>query len=78
MQARYRDRMSRPLTTTEVAALTDPPTTRFTVEREIGRGNLAAQKVGGRWLTEAGEAQRWAAAYQPFAEQRQRHKPASE
>lgn len=60
------------LTTTEVAALAN--TSRFTVEREIHRGNLTAEKVGNRWgITEA-EAERWAAQYRPYAEQRDRER----
>lgn len=53
------------LTTTEVAALAD--TTRHTVEREIRRGNLKAEKFGRWWTIEPDEAQRWAAQFQPYA-----------
>lgn len=60
------------LTTTEAARLTDPPVSRFTVEREIARGNLEAAKHGGRWFITEAEARRWSAAYRPFAEQRDR------
>lgn len=49
-------------------------TTRHTVEREIGRGNLKAEKVGRRWIIESGEAQRWAAQFHPYSALR---KPAS-
>jgi excisionase family DNA binding protein len=58
------------LTTTEVAAMAK--TSRFTVAREIHRGNLAAEKVGNRWAIMEAEAERWAAQYQPYAEQRGR------
>ena len=61
------------LSTSEAAALTDPPTTRFTVEREIRRGNLEAEKVSGRWVIAEAEAKRWAASYVPFREQQERH-----
>ena len=47
-------------------------TSRFTVEREIHRGNLAAEKVGNRWAITETEAERWAAGYRPYAEQRDR------
>lgn len=67
--------MSRPLTTTEAAALTDPPTTRFTVEREIGRGNLEAVKAGGRWIIDEDEARRWAAQFRKHAGNRRPHDP---
>jgi excisionase family DNA binding protein len=60
------------LSTSEAAALAG--TTRFTVEREIRRGNLEAEKVSGRWLITEDEARRWAAGYEPFREQRQRHR----
>jgi len=53
------------LTTTEVAAKAD--TTRHTVKREIRRGNLSAEKFGGRWLIEDTEAERWAAQFRPYA-----------
>ena len=41
-------------------------TSRHTVEREIGRGNLAAQKVGQTWAIEPAEAQRWAEQFKPY------------
>ena len=47
-------------------------TSRHTVEREIGRGNLEAVKKHGRWLIEDAEGKRWAAGYQPYATQRKR------
>ena len=62
------------LFTTDVAAMAS--TSRHTVEREIGRGNLAAVKKHGRWLIEDAEAERWAAGYQPYAAQRQRGRQA--
>ena len=49
--------------------MTKPPTSRFTVEREIKRGNLAAEKAGGRWLIEPGEAERWAKGFVRWAQQ---------
>ena len=60
------------LTTTEVAAKAN--TTRYTVEREIHRGNLTAEKVGNRWAIAEAEAERWAAGYRPYAEQRDRER----
>jgi excisionase family DNA binding protein len=57
------------LSTTEVAELAG--TTRHTVEREIHRGNLTAQRAGRVWVVEDGEAKRWAAAFQPYASLRQ-------
>jgi hypothetical protein len=62
--------MPRALTTSEVAAMPEPPTTRFTVEREIRRGYLAAEKAGGRWLIERDEAERWAAGFVAYRTQR--------
>ena len=59
------------LSTSEAAALAG--TSRFTVEREIRRGNLEAEKVSGRWLIAEAEAKRWAASYVPFREQHERH-----
>jgi excisionase family DNA binding protein len=53
------------LTTTQVAAM--GKTSRFTVEREIARGNLAAQKVGRTWAIQPDEAERWAAQFLPNA-----------
>ena len=53
------------LTTTEVAAKAD--TTRHTVEREIKRGNLRAEKIGRQWAVEQAEAERWAAQFRPYA-----------
>jgi excisionase family DNA binding protein len=52
------------LTTSEVAAMAD--TTRYTVEREIRRGNLTAQKVGRNWVVEDAEAKRWAGQFEPY------------
>jgi excisionase family DNA binding protein len=53
------------LTTTEVAAKAG--TTRYTVEREIRRGNLKAEKVGRQWAIQVDEADRWAAQFRPYA-----------
>jgi excisionase family DNA binding protein len=53
------------LTTTEVAVMAK--TTRHTVEREIRRGNLKAEKVGRQWVIEPGEAQRWAEGFRPYS-----------
>jgi excisionase family DNA binding protein len=61
------------LTTTEAGALAK--TTRWTVEREIHRGNLAAGKVGGRWVIQDDEAERWAAQFRPHQGLR-KHSPA--
>ena len=62
------------LTTTQAAALAG--TTRFTVEREIKRGHLAAQRTGRIWSIDPAEAKRWAAAFTPYAGLRgPRHSP---
>jgi excisionase family DNA binding protein len=53
------------LTTTEVAAKAG--TTRHTVEREIRRGNLKAEKAGRQWVIDPAEADRWAAQFRPYA-----------
>jgi excisionase family DNA binding protein len=53
------------LSTTQVADLAK--TTRSTVEREIHRGNLTAEKAGRVWVVQDGEAQRWAAEFEPYA-----------
>jgi excisionase family DNA binding protein len=66
-QACYLDRV---LTTNQVAAKAG--VSRHTVDREIGRGNLAAEKVGTQWVITEAEADRWAAKYRPYAEQRDR------
>ncbi len=57
------------LSTTEVAKLAG--TARSTVEREIHRGNLAAEKAGRIWVVEQAEAKRWAAGFQPYASLRE-------
>lgn len=67
MQPAYHDPV---LTTTEVAALAS--TTRYTVEREIQRGNLEAEKVGRQWAITPDEAKRWAAQFKPYAGLRKR------
>lgn len=64
------------LTTTEVAAKAG--VSRYTVEREIRRGNLGAEKVGNRWAIAETEAERWAAQFRPYAEQRNRDRGAPE
>ena len=61
------------LTTTEVAAKAN--TTRHTVEREIKRGNLKAEKFGRNWAVEQAEAERWAAQFRPYAALRVRPAP---
>jgi len=53
------------LTTGEVAAKRGVSID--TVDREIERGNLQAKKLGRYWGIEEAEAERWAAAYQPYA-----------
>ena len=53
------------LSTADVAAMAN--TSQDTVEREIDRGNLAADKVGRTWVIEAAEAERWAAQFRPYA-----------
>ena len=53
-----------PLTTTQVAALAG--TTRHTVEREIKRGNLAAERIGRQWAVLEHDAERWADAFTPY------------
>ena len=55
------------MTTTETGALAEPPVSRFTVEREISRGHLTAEKVGGRWLIDEDEARRWASAFRRYS-----------
>ncbi len=52
------------LTTTQVAALAN--TTRHTVEREIRRGNLTAEKVGRVWVITEGDARQWATQFRPY------------
>jgi len=41
-------------------------TSRHTVEREIRRGNLSAQRVGRHWAINPWEARRWAAQFRPY------------
>jgi excisionase family DNA binding protein len=53
------------LSTAQAAELAS--TTRYTVEREIRRGNLAAEKIGRTWVIEPAEAKRWAAQFKPYA-----------
>jgi excisionase family DNA binding protein len=53
------------LSTAQAAALAG--TTRYTVEREIRRGNLAAEKIGRTWVIDPAEAKRWAAQFEPYA-----------
>lgn len=53
------------LSTTKVAGMAN--TTRYTVEREIERGNLTAEKVGRTWVIQQDEADRWAACFRPYA-----------
>jgi excisionase family DNA binding protein len=53
------------MSTTQVAELAS--TTRFTVEREIRRGNLHGQKIGRTWVIDQAEAERWAAQFTPYA-----------
>ena len=62
------------LNTTQAAALA--ATTPHTVKREIQRGNLQAEKVGGVWVIDPAEAQRWAAQFRPYAGLR-KHSPAA-
>lgn len=59
------------LTTAELAAKVGA--SRYTVFREIQRGNLKAELKGGVWLIADEEAERWAATYRPYANQRDRH-----
>jgi excisionase family DNA binding protein len=58
------------LTTTQVAAKAN--VSRYTVEREIHRENLKAEKIGNRWAVDEAEADRWAATFRRYAEQRDR------
>jgi len=60
------------LTTVQVAGLTDPPVTRFTVVREIRRGHLKAEEPegGGYWQIDPAEAARWAKTFVPYRTQR--------
>ena len=53
------------LSTSEVAKLAG--TTRHTVEREIHRNNLRAEKAGRVWVVAEAEAERWATQFQPYA-----------
>lgn len=53
------------LSTTAVAAMAK--TTRHTVEREICRGNLNAEKIGRTWVIENTDAEHWAAQFRPYA-----------
>lgn len=59
--------------TPEVAALAR--VSRATVEREIHRGTLAAERVARTWIVAEAEANRWAAQFQPYAALRQPRKP---
>jgi excisionase family DNA binding protein len=59
------------LSTTQVAELAG--TTRYTVEREIRRGNLGAEKVGRTWVIDPPEAERWAKSFRPYAGLRNPH-----
>jgi excisionase family DNA binding protein len=63
------------LTTTEVAAKAS--VSRHTVEREIHRGNLRAEKIGNRWAVDDTEAERWTAQFRRYAEQRDRDRTTS-
>jgi excisionase family DNA binding protein len=56
--------------TTQAAAMAG--TTRHTVEREIHRGHLQAEKIGRTWVIAPAEAQRWAAQFQPYSGLRKR------
>jgi hypothetical protein len=47
-------------------------TTRYTVEREIKRENLKAEKIGRTWVIDVAEAERWAAQFRPYAGLRKR------
>lgn len=58
------------LNTTQTAALAR--TSPHTVKREIARGNLRAEKIGGVWVVDPAEAGRWAAQFQPYAGLRKR------
>jgi hypothetical protein len=60
------------ISTTDAAQLIDPPVTRHTVEREIRRGNLTAEKTAGQWIINDAEARRWAASFVKHREQRTR------
>ncbi len=53
------------LNTREAAALGN--TTPATVKREIERGNLHAEKVGGVWVIQTDDAKKWAAQFKPYA-----------
>ena len=52
---------------TAIQAAAKANTTRHTVEREIKRGNLKGEKLGGVWVIEDTEAERWAAQFRPYA-----------
>jgi excisionase family DNA binding protein len=53
------------LNTREAAELAGTSTD--TVKREIKRGNLAAEKVGGVWVIQGADAEKWAAQFKPYA-----------
>lgn len=64
------------MTTADAAKLAR--TTPRTVEREIGRGNLEAQKIGGIWLIADEEGRRWAGQFKPYASLRKDAPPPSD
>jgi predicted site-specific integrase-resolvase len=64
------------LTTTQLAE--KAKISRYTVEREIRRGNLKAEKLSGRWIVADDEAERWAAQFKTYAEQRDRPQRAAD
>jgi hypothetical protein len=66
--------MPRNLSTADTGRLTSPPVTRHTVEREIDRGNLQAEKTAGQWIIAEDEAKRWAASFVKYREQRARRR----
>lgn len=66
----YPSEGGRHLSTAEAGRLAN--TGRCTVDREIARGNLHAEKIGKTWVIEQAEAERWAAQFQPWATQRKR------
>ena len=50
------------------------PAPSYRVGHHPARGNLTAEKAGRVWVVEQAEAQRWAAAFQPYASLREPRK----
>ena len=61
------------LTTSQVAELAG--VSRFTVEREIEREHLDAEKTGRIWSIKEADAKAWAASFKKYATQRGPRQP---